>query len=260
MKRFRNDLNKYFNYAKYSAKSDLKSEVANSYLNWLWWILDPLLFMMVYTFIATIVFNSSKDYFPLFVFVGLTLWNFFNKCVIGSVKIVRNNSAIVSKVYIPKFVLIMQKMMVNGFKMIVSFVIVLIMMAIYRVPITWNILYIIPILVVLGLFTFGVCCLMLHFGVFIDDLYNVMAIVLRLMFYMSGIFYSIGDRLSDPYKSILLEGNPVSMLIESARNCMLYSATPYRKLILLWGVISLILCAIGVRTIYKNENSYVKVM
>ena len=238
----------------------MKSEVASSYLNWLWWILDPMLFMLVYTFIAQIVFRSNVQYFPIFVFVGLTLWDFFNKTVQGSVKMVRNNSAIVSKVYIPKFILILQRMMVNGFKMLVSFSLIVVMMIIFRVPVTFKVFYMIPIMIVLGLFTFGLSCIVLHFGVFVDDLYNVTIVILRLMFYMSGIFYSIGDRLEGPLKSILLYCNPVSMLIESARMCVLYSSTPYRKLIVLWGVISVILCIIGVRTIYKYENSYVKVM
>lgn len=260
MKRFRDDLKKYYKYAKYSAKSDLKAEVASSYLNWLWWILDPLLFMLVYTFIAIVVFRSGVQYFPVFVFIGLTLWNFFNKTVIGSVKIVRNNSAIVTKVYIPKFVLILQKMMVNGFKMLVSFALVIVMMVIYQIPVTWNILYMIPVLLVLGLLTFGICCFMLHFGVFVDDLYNVMNVVLRLVFYMSGIFYSIGDRVPEPFRSILLKCNPVSMLMESSRRCMIYSGAPYRKLILIWGVIGLLLCILGIKLIYKYENSYVKVM
>ncbi len=245
MKRFKSDFKKYFAYAKFSARSDLKSEVASSYLNWLWWVLDPMLFMLVYTFIAQIVFRSNVQYFPIFVFVGLTLWDFFNKTVQGSVKMVRNNSAIVSKVYIPKFILILQRMMVNGFKMLVSFSLIVVMMIIFRVP---------------GLFTFGLSCIVLHFGVFVDDLYNVTIVILRLMFYMSGIFYSIGDRLEGTLRSVLLYCNPVSMLIESARMCVLYSATPYRKLIVFWGVISVLLCIIGVRTIYKYENSYVKVM
>lgn len=260
MDRFIKDMKRYFSYARFAAKSDLKSEVASSYLNWLWWVLDPLLFMLVYTFIAIIVFRSSVKYFPVFVFVGLTLWNFFNKTVIQSVKLVRTNSSIVSKVYVPKYILVLQRMMVNGFKMLISFALIIIMMVIYRVPVTYNIIYMIPIMIVLALFTFGLSCIVLHFGVFIDDLYNVMNVVLRLMFYMSGIFYSIGSKLSEPYRSILLEGNPVSMLIESARMCMLYSATPYRKLIVLWGIVSFVLCVIGIRTIYKYENSYVKVM
>lgn len=258
--RFKNDFKKYFAYAKFSAKSDLKAEVASSYLNWLWWILDPLMFMLVYTFIAVIVFDSNVEYFPVFVFIGLTLWNFFNKNVQGSVKMVRQNSSIVSKVYIPKYILVLQKMMVNGFKMLVSFALVIIMMLCYRVPITWNVLYMIPIMIVLVLTTFGLSCIVLHFGVFIDDLFNVTQIVLRLVFYMSGIFYSIGDRLEDPYKSILLNCNPISMLIESSRMCLLYSATPYRKMILFWGIVSVFLSVIGVRIIYKYENSYVKVM
>ena len=49
-KRFRNDMKKYWKYAIYSSKAQLKSEIANSYLNWLWWILDPLCFMMIYVF------------------------------------------------------------------------------------------------------------------------------------------------------------------------------------------------------------------
>lgn len=260
MKHFIDDLKKYFGYTKYSAKSDLKSEVASSYLNWLWWILDPLLFMLVYTFIAVIVFDSSKQFFPIFVFIGLTLWSFFNKTVIGSVKIIRNNSAIVSKVYIPKYMLIFQKMMVNGFKMMVSFALVIVMMVIWQVPVTLNILYMFPIVVVLVLITFGLSCIVLHFGVFVDDLHNVMTVVLRLMFYMSGIFYSIGDRVPEPYKSILLECNPISMLLESSRMCMLYSSVPYRKLIIFWGIVGLLLSIIGIRVIYKYENSYVKVM
>ena len=260
MKRFIKDMRRYLPYTKYATKSGLKSEVASSHLSWLWWILDPILFMLVYWFIFMVIFGQKKEYFHIFVFVGLSMWNLFNKTVSGSVRIVAANRAVVTKVYIPKYMLILQKVMVNGFKMMVSFGLIVIMMAIYRVPITVNVLYIIPILIVLTLFTFGVSCFMLHFGVFIDDLHNVMQVVLRLMFYMTGIFYSIGDRLEDPYRTILLKCNPVSNLIESARLCLLYSSVPYRKLMLFWGVVSVVICILGIRIIYKYENSYVKVM
>ena len=258
--RFIKDLKAYFPYARFSAKSDLKAEVASSYLNWLWWILDPLLYMLVYSFITVIVFQSKVDYFPIFVFIGLTLWNFFSKNVQGSVKMVRQNSGIVSKVYIPKYILILQKLMVSGFKMMICWALIVIMMAFYRVPLTWNVLYIFPILVEIVLLTFGCSCIILHFGVYVDDLFNVTQVVLRLIFYMSGIFYSIGDRVPEPYKTIMLTCNPVSMLIESGRRCLLYESVPYRKSILVWGVISVLLCVAGVHLIYKNENSYVKVM
>ena len=50
MKKFINNIAKYYKYAVYSAKAELKSEVADSYLNWLWWIIEPFCFMLIYTF------------------------------------------------------------------------------------------------------------------------------------------------------------------------------------------------------------------
>ena len=103
MKRFVNDLKKYKNYIIYATWAELKTEVINSYLGFLWMILEPLAFMLIYTFIANVVFRSHVQYFPVFVFIGLSIWNFFNKMVTCSVKLVSSNRDTVTKVYIPKF-------------------------------------------------------------------------------------------------------------------------------------------------------------
>lgn len=51
-------IRRYNPYSMYAAKSELKGEVGSSYLTWLWWILDPVLFMLVYVFITVVVFKS----------------------------------------------------------------------------------------------------------------------------------------------------------------------------------------------------------
>ncbi|MFP3153699.1 ABC transporter permease [Lachnospiraceae bacterium ZAX-1] len=259
MKRFINDLKKYYKYAIYSAKSELKSEIANSHLSWLWWILDPLLFMLVYTFISVIVFDSKQEYFPVFVFIGLAAWTFFEKTVKQSVKLVTSNKAIVTKVYIPKHVLIFVKMYANGFKMLISFALVAVMMVAYRIPITYRILYMIPIFITLALFTFGAGTIMLHFGVFVEDLANVINVLLRLLFYVSGIFYSIQGRVK-PYGTILLKINPIALILNGLRDCMIYSTDPDGIFLLVWFAVSVALSVIGLKIIYKYENSYVKVI
>ncbi len=260
MKRFIKDVKRYYAYAMYSAKSDLKDEVASSYLNWLWWILDPLLFMCVYTFIALVIFQKGTPYFPVFVFIGLTMWNFFSKTAIQCVKVVRTNKPIVSKVYLPKWVLIWNRVLVNGFKMLVSFCLVGVLMAIFHVPLTWNILWIFPIALETCLFTFGFCCFLLHFGVYVEDLYNVTNVFLKLLFYLTGIFYDISTLVKEPWRTFLLSLNPMSTLIQSARVCLLYEDKPYLDLLVIWLGFSLLLCIHGVRIIYQNENNYVKVM
>lgn len=90
MKKFWKDLQWYKGYITYATKANLKAEVAGSYLNWLWWILDPLLFMLVYSFVALIVFGKGEPYFPIFVFIGLNSWKFFSRSVSKSVKMIRS--------------------------------------------------------------------------------------------------------------------------------------------------------------------------
>lgn len=260
MKRFISDVKKYMEYAVYSAKSSLKSEVANSHLSWMWWILDPLLFMMVYSFISIIVFGKSEKYFAAFVFIGLSSWSFFQSTIKQSVKLVTRNSSIVSKIYIPKYILIFIQMLVNGFKMMISYILVVGIMILYRVPVTYRILYVIPLFMILFIVTFGISTICLHFGVYIEDLSNVINVLLRLVFYMSGIFYSITKRVDPPYSHILLKCNPVAFIMQSLRECMIYSTTPAHKWMLVWFGIGLCLSVIGVYTIYKHENSYVKVI
>lgn len=253
------DLKKYYKYVFYSAKADLKSEVASSYLNWLWWVLDPLLFMLVYTFISVIVFKSKEMYFPVFVFIGLTIWDFFNRIIMSSVKIVKANTAVVSKVYIPKYMLVVQKILVNAFKMGISFSLVLLMMLFFHVPFTLNIFYIIPYCIILILISFGFGCIVLHFGVFIEDLSNVVAVVLRLVFYLSGIFYSVETRVPKPFNIILSKVNPVAFIISDLRNSILYKGTPDFQMLIIWSIIAVSISLVGIWVIYKYENGYVKV-
>lgn len=260
MKKFIQDVQKFYKYAIYSSKAELKSEIANSHLSWLWWILDPLLFMMVYSFISIIVFSKSEPYFPVFVFIGLASWQFFEKTVKVSVKLVSNNRSIVSKVYLPKYILILQKMGVQGFKMMISYILVVIMMVGYRIHVGPVILYIIPIFLTLFVITFGFSTILMHFGVFVEDLFNVVNVLLRLVFYLSGIFYNIVKRVPEPYNEVLLKVNPVALIMTDLRSVMIYETMPHRKWILLWFVIGVLLSVIGVKTIYKYENSYVKVI
>ena len=257
IQRFITDVKKYSRYAIVSAKSQLKSEVASSYLNWIWWVLEPLCFMLIYSFVFGYLFNSREPYFSVYIFIGLSMWNFFNKTVQSSVKIVKANKSIVSKVYFPKYILIMTKMLVNGFKMVICFGIVAVMMLINRIPLTFNVFFAIPIALTLVLMTFGCSCFLLHWGVFVNDLANATTIVMKMIFYTTGVFYSLESKIPK-YGALFNRYIPTAYLLSGMRQSLIYGTTPEVGILVLWFVLSLLLCVAGVRKIYKEENSYVK--
>ncbi len=263
MKRFFIDLKKFWNYTLYTIQSALKTEVAGSFLGVLWWFLDPLLYMLVYTFVAVFVFGSKEQYFPVFVFIGLNTWQFFSKTVKSGVKLIQSKKSIVTKVYIPKFVFILEKVGVFGIKMLISSALTVVFMIFYRVPLSWKYLWVIPLWALLLLLTYGITTFITHFGVFVEDLLNVITVVLQLGFYISGIFYSIESRIlpkSELIGNILINCNPIALIMTDMRNVLLYDGEPHYIALAVWTVIGIILSVIGTRIIYKHENSYVKVI
>lgn len=260
MKRFIYNIKRYFKYAIYSAKADLKAEVAGSYLNWLWWVLDPLCFMMIYIFIASVIFNSAEPYFPVYIFIALTTWDYFNKNINASVKLVSNNRGIVTKIYIPKYILVLQKSFVNLFKMAISWGLVAILMILWKVPFATTFFYFLPVLIVLYVITFGLSLILLHFGIFVEDLGNVTTLALRLLFYLSGIFYNINTKVPAPFNKLLLRLNPVAYIINTFRNIFLYGKAPSLIMLGGWFIIGCLITALGIHIIHKYENSYAKVI
>ena len=260
MKKFFYNVKKYYKYAIRSAKAELKSEVAGSYLNWLWWIIEPLCFMLIYTFIFSFVFKSGEDNFPIFVFIGQIIWDFFNRMISGSVKLISSNRGLVTKVYIPKYILLLSKSFTYIFKMIISFIITLLLMLIMHVPFTFNMVLVLPIFIVIYIISFGIGLLIMHFGVYVDDLSNLIRIILKMVFYFSGIFYNINKRIPGTLGKLLLYINPIAFVISELRNVLLYNNNINILILLGYLSIGCLLCIIGVHTIHKNENNYAKLI
>ena len=260
MRQILEDLKKYSNYAFYAARSQLKAEVANSKLNWIWWVLEPFCFMLVYSFVFGVIFRAGEPHHGLFIFIGLSVWQFFNRCVKHCVTAVKKRRSTVAKVYFPKYILVVTEILVDGFKLGVCMIIAAVMMLYFRVGVTWEIVMLLPLVVIVAFFTFGVSCFMLHWGVFLNDLSNIMDIVLRMMVYFTGVFFSIPRRFTAPLNSLLVKWNPMALFLDTARNILLYHERPDYCMLVFWGILSLVLAYAGVQLIYKNENSYIKVI
>ena len=143
---------------------------------------------------------------------------------------------------------------------LISLLLVVFMLFLYKVDISLYVFNFIPILVVLVILTFGVSSILLHFGVFVDDLSNLVSVGLKLVFYLSGIFYLVSKRIPSPYNNMLLWCNPIAYFIESSRNAILYAKPIDYSILFVWLIIGIVLSVIGIKTINKYENSYVKVI
>ena len=83
---------------------------------------------------------------------------------------------------------------------------------------------------------------------------------MSMLMYFTGIFYSIENRMPEPFGHILSLYNPVACLITVMRNALLYGKNASPAVLGIWFLVSALIAAAGTQLIYKNENSYVKVI
>ena len=260
IKKFISEIKNYGVYMVFAANTDLKAEVANSYLNRLWWLLEPFFNMLVYVIVFGRVMGNSIENYATFVFSALLMWTFFNKTINYSVKCVRNNRDIVTKVYVPKHVLLISNMILNFFKLLFSLIVLIPMLFIFKVHIGIGILWIIPAYLLMIVLSFGAGMIFLHYGVYIDDLSYAVGILLQMLMFLSGIFYDVITSLPTPLNATMLCVNPVAMFIDTMRNALLNNLITNVPLIVIWLILSVIISYIGIHIVYKNENGYVKVV
>lgn len=260
IKRFKNELIKYREYIFYAAKADLNAEVANSYLNRLWWILEPFFNMLVYVIVFGRIMGNSVQSYSTFVFSALIMWNYFNHIINYSVKCVRYNRDIVSKIYMPKYILLLTNMVLNFIKLMFSAIVLIILLFVFQIHIGINVLWIVPAYLLMVILSFGVGMIFLHYGVFIDDLAYAVGILLTMLMFLSGVFYDVLETLPSPLNGILLCINPVATFIDTMRNAIFNNALANLPIIVCWILIGIQIMYIGLHIVYKNENSYVKVI
>ena len=260
MKKFFSNLRKYRHYIAYSAVASLRAEVNGSFLNWLWWILDPFLFMMVYSFVSIVVFGRTEPHFIPFVFAGYGTWQFFNRSVSASTKLIRGSKGVLSRVYLPKYILLFSRLFRHLIQYLITLGLTVVIGIIDHVQFTVLVLLVPAVIGVELVLTFGICCIVLHCGVYARDFSNIITVVLKLTFYLSGVFYSVPKRIPQPYCDILLTLNPAAMLINEMRNVLIYGYMPNFALLGLWLLIGIGISAVGVRLIHRHEQNYVKVI
>ncbi len=183
-----------------------------------------------------------------------------NNTVISSVQIIVSFRGIISRVYLPKYVLILVRMYKNLIKMGISFFLVLILMHFFNVDYSWKLIYIIPVILIHIITTFAISVFVAHIGVFISDAINIMNVILRFLFYVSGILFSISDIIPEPFSTIMLHVNPIAFIIQAYREVIMYHQFPSPYYLGYWFSMGLILSIISIWVMYRYENTYVKVV
>lgn len=239
---------------------DLKVRYADSFLGYLWTILDPLALALVYWFVFGVIFQARGSIgaqpYILFLIVGLLPWNWAFGSITDATKALTAEAKIVRSSSLPRELWVMRVVASKWVEFVLALPVVVLFMAIFRVGLSWYALAIPLAMLIQAVFLLGVALILAPATVLVNDLQRVVRIWLRVYFYLTPVIYGITNvpAAVRPFFSL----NPLTGVLE------LYRAALFPSEFGGWGQVgiaagmSLLVLVIGIVVFRRLERPVLK--
>jgi lipopolysaccharide transport system permease protein len=205
-------------------RRDFVTQYKQTVLGPIWYILNPLLSTVVYSFVFGTLAKIGTDGVPylLFYYSGSMLWTFFSGCFTDASNIFVNNAGLFGKVYFPRLTVPISNSISNGTRILVQFVMLVIFYIYYlasgsTVVFSWRIFIFPFIFLWLALLGTGIGMVVSALTTKYRDLRNLTAFALQLVMYATPVVYPLSQV---PLKFEWLKyANPVCTPVELFRVC-----------------------------------------
>lgn len=239
------------------SRAELKAESERTYLGVMWWIFEPLINMLVYYLVfKTFLHRGTEDFVP-FLLIGIVPWLWLANNINNGQRALLKNKALMRQAPLNKAIFPMVEFVVSLPRFCLGMLLLFIFLMLFGHYPTVCYAAIPFVMFVQVSFMFALLMPLSAVVPFVPDLANLVSNLMRLWFYLSGIFYSV-EHIPDRYRGFFLL-NPMAVLIASYRNVMLDGVWPTMpaRLILIM-IVSIVVAGAGTLMLQRWDRQYAK--
>ncbi len=234
---------------------DFAVKYRRSYLGLVWVILNPLLQMIILSAVFSFIFRFDIEKYPVYLILGQVTFNFFSEATNIAVTTIVDSGQLIKKIYMPKYIFPLCKTMFSFLNFMISFIPVMFVLLIFRVPITLNWIYLPIFFITLFMFTLGVGFFLAALNVKMRDTQYLYGIAITLLNYVTPIFYPV-TALSPRFQTIM-QFNPLYQYVSLLREIMFERTTPSIQHLVICIVVGIAALEIGMRYFFSRQDEFI---
>jgi lipopolysaccharide transport system permease protein len=225
-----------------------------------WAILQPLSLMLLFTFIFSYILKMevSGVAYPVFFYAGLLPWTFFSSSLNYSIPSLTNHYNLITKIYFPREILPLSGILVAFVDFLIASLFFVLLLLIYKVNISLTALWVIPLFVMLFVFTIAVSLFLSGLNVYYRDVKLATSFLIQLWFFASPVIYSV-DKIDMKLK-VFLFLNPLTFIIENMRRVILEGRTVVLWQFLLVSLLIMVFYIAAYRFFIRIERAFADVI
>lgn len=241
---------------------DVVGRYSGSMLGLAWSFFNPLLMLVIYTFVFSVVFKSrwsagigeSKTDYAMLLFTGMIVHGLFAECVNRAPTLILANVNYVKKVIFPLEILPWVALGSALFHAVISLVVLLLLQLLLNQNMPWTVVLFPLVLLPLILATMGIAWFLASLGVYVRDIGQITGIFTTALLFLSCVFYPLSS-LPEKYQ-YLMKFNPLAYIIEESRNTLIFGQIPNFGLWSIYMIIGIVIAWLGFAWFQRTRGGF----
>jgi lipopolysaccharide transport system permease protein len=232
----------YWDLLNVLVKRDIKLHYRRSALGILWAQINPIITVIIFSFVFQKIVPLGIPNYPAYVFIGLLAWQWFSSTVNSSSYTLVSSRDLIRK---PKFsteMIVAVSVTSNLVNYLLAFPVLIGLLLLNGVVPTWTLVFLPLIIAIQFIFTFGLSLLISASNVYFRDIQHIIGALVTVWFYITPIFYAVAPNAEFTF---VIEYNPMAILVNAYRQILLYAQVPNFANLIIMGLVSGIILAAG---------------
>lgn len=216
-------LSQYFRMADIMARMALRADATKFFLGYIWWVLEPLLYVGVLYVVFNWILTSRQPDFLLFLMTGKLAFVWFSKSVTQAAPSIINGKGLIGRLNVPKTLFPMSVVQEGLYRQVSVFALLFVVLWLNGYPVTATWIYLVPLVIVNYIMIVACSFAAASLVCLVRDFNPLVALSMIFLMFTSGIFWDIRS-LDDPYKTeLLLNVNPLAFILDGYRQILMYN-------------------------------------
>jgi len=220
------NLTQYFSLVDTMARMSLKADASRYFFGYIWWLLEPLLFVLVFYVVFELILQNRTEDFLVFLMVGKLTFIWFSKSVNQAARSIVNSGGLISKANISKSLFPMATVQEGLYKQVSVFLLLFAVLWFNGYAITAAWAWLIPLILVNYIVIVASCLVCAYLVCLMFDFIVMVSLGTIFLLFVSGIFWDPRD-LPDPAATdLILLLNPLAFVIDAYRQVLMVGVAP----------------------------------
>jgi ABC-type polysaccharide/polyol phosphate export permease len=235
--------------------SEFKLKDQSTFFGFIWSFMNPLIMLTFIFIIFSIKFGHQVDHYGIYLLIGIIQFTYFSKGTSAGMRVLSSMKQLTRNTIFPKELLVIGSVLSNTVEFVLGMSVCILIAFFSGVKLSWSMIILPSVLVLELMLVLWVSLFLSCLYVFMKDIGNIYQVFLRVLFFITPVFYTLSFVGDGPARSIVLL-NPLTHLIGFSRTLIIDGKVFPVNWFLLFFLINALLIYLAFKVFKQYESRF----